>query len=131
MADVEMASEPVPGPSKVATVADESEEIAAEAGTSTSIKQENGDDSAAPAATATTTNGEASDELKAENAGGADGAEGEEEEKEDPNRIPDDACETLYIQNLNEKVRIPGASELLLLDDTRNPSRNEGGGNQS
>jgi RNA recognition motif-containing protein len=31
-----------------------------------------------------------------------------EEKDEDPNKIPDNACETLYIQNLNEKVRIPG-----------------------
>lgn len=30
------------------------------------------------------------------------------EEEEDPNRIPDNACETLYLHNLNEKVRIPG-----------------------
>ena len=28
----------------------------------------------------------------------------------DPNKLPDDACETLYVQNLNEKVRIPGMS---------------------
>lgn len=32
----------------------------------------------------------------------------DEEEEEDPNRVPDNACETLYLQNLNEKVRIPG-----------------------
>lgn len=38
-------------------------------------------------------------------------AEDKEDEKEvDPNAIPDDACVTLYLQNLNEKVRIPGAS---------------------
>lgn len=36
-----------------------------------------------------------------------DGAK-QAEEEEDPNRIPDNACETLYLQNLNEKVRIPG-----------------------
>ena len=28
----------------------------------------------------------------------------------DPNKLPDDACETLYVQNLNEKVRTPGMS---------------------
>jgi hypothetical protein len=28
------------------------------------------------------------------------------EEPEDPNRIPDEALETLYLQNLNESVRI-------------------------
>lgn len=33
----------------------------------------------------------------------------QEEGDEDPNKIPDNACETLYLQNLNEKVRIPGA----------------------
>lgn len=33
----------------------------------------------------------------------------QEEGDEDPNKIPDNACETLYLQNLNEKVRISGA----------------------
>lgn len=32
-----------------------------------------------------------------------------EPEPVDPNKLPDDACETLYIQNLNEKVLLPGA----------------------
>ncbi|EIW67624.1 hypothetical protein TREMEDRAFT_33230 [Tremella mesenterica DSM 1558] len=31
----------------------------------------------------------------------------EEEEEEDPDKIPTNACETLYLQNLNEKVRLP------------------------
>jgi U2 small nuclear ribonucleoprotein B'' len=60
------------------TVADESEEIAAEASTS-----------------AVKTEGE---EIKEE----------VKEEKIDPNALPEDACVTLYLQNLNEKVRIPG-----------------------
>lgn len=36
-----------------------------------------------------------------------------EEKEEDPNKIPDNACETLYIQNLNEKVRIPVMTQTL------------------
>jgi hypothetical protein len=46
----------------------------------------------------------------AEGTGQAEG-EGEGEgdtETVDPNALPKEACETLYIQNLNEKVRIPG-----------------------
>jgi hypothetical protein len=35
------------------------------------------------------------------------------EEPEDPNRIPDEALETLYLQNLNESVRIESQSFLL------------------
>ncbi|ORX37058.1 hypothetical protein BD324DRAFT_673853, partial [Kockovaella imperatae] len=38
-----------------------------------------------------------------------------EEEEKDPNRIPDNACETLYLQNLNEKVRIPVMKDTLSL----------------
>ena len=30
------------------------------------------------------------------------------DDEEDPNKIPDNAVETLYIHNLNESVRIPG-----------------------
>jgi U2 small nuclear ribonucleoprotein B'' len=36
----------------------------------------------------------------------APSANGDDEE-EDPNKVPDDAVETLYIHNLNESVRIP------------------------
>lgn len=36
------------------------------------------------------------------------------EEAEDPNKIPADAIETLYLQNLNESVRIPILKETLL-----------------
>jgi hypothetical protein len=45
----------------------------------------------------------------------APGANGDDEE--DPNKIPDDAVETLYIHNLNESVRIPGEcySQMLVL----------------
>ena len=63
-----------------ATVADESEEIAAEA-SSSSVKPETGAE-------------ESKEEVK--------------EEKVDPNALPEDACVTLYLQNLNEKVKIPG-----------------------
>ncbi|WVQ73528.1 hypothetical protein IAR50_003102 [Cryptococcus sp. DSM 104548] len=53
--------------------------------------------------------------------GGAEASTGEgegvkketEEEEEDPNKIPDDACQTLYLQNLNEKVRIQVMKETL------------------
>jgi hypothetical protein len=84
-----------PTTSLAATVADESEEIKAESsGTSTSAPE--------PTATATATvnenvneNGE-TPEVK--------------EEKPDPNALPEDACVTLYLQNLNEKVQIPGKS---------------------
>jgi hypothetical protein len=82
-----------PTTSLAATVADESEEIKAESsGTSTSAPE--------PTATATVNedvneNGE-TPEVK--------------EEKPDPNALPEDACVTLYLQNLNEKVQIPGKS---------------------
>lgn len=68
-----------PTTSLKATVADESEEIAAEA--SSSVKPEVGAE-------------ESKEEVK--------------EEKVDPNALPEDACVTLYLQNLNEKVKIPG-----------------------
>jgi U2 small nuclear ribonucleoprotein B'' len=71
-----------PTTSLKATVADESEEIAAEA--SSSVKPE-----------------EVKEEVK--------------EEKVDPNALPEDACVTLYLQNLNEKVKIPGQFRFLLL----------------
>ena len=71
-----------PTTSLQATVADESEEIAAEA--SSSVK---------PEAAAE----ESKEEIK--------------EEKVDPNALPEDACVTLYLQNLNEKVKIPGESQ--------------------
>jgi len=70
-----------PTTSLQATVADESEEIAAEA--SSSVK---------PEAAAE----ESKEEIK--------------QEKVDPNALPEDACVTLYLQNLNEKVKIPGES---------------------
>jgi U2 small nuclear ribonucleoprotein B'' len=72
-----------PTTSLKATVADESEEIAAEA--SSSVKPETGAEAE-----------ESKEEVK--------------EEKVDPNALPEDACVTLYLQNLNEKVKIPGQS---------------------
>lgn len=86
---------PQPGPSRTATVADESDEVAAEAGTATT-NGANGTNG---------TSGSNGDAVKAEETkanGDADEAE------EDPDAIPRNACETLYIQNLNEKVQIPG-----------------------
>lgn len=49
---------------------------------------------------------EGKEEVRAEGEGEGEG-EGETETV-DPNALPKEACETLYIQNLNEKVRIPG-----------------------
>ena len=93
-----------------ATVADESEELAVELPVSAPVDE-----------AAITTNG---DETIID--GPADGdvdgdvdmtappkqEEKEEEKVEDPNKLPDDACETLYLQNLNEKVRISGEPSL-------------------
>lgn len=86
-------STPQPGPSRTATVADESEEIAAETGVQVASAGSNGKEGE-----------QQGDSVKTERKEG----EEEEEKEEDPNRIPDNACETLYIQNLNEKVRLPG-----------------------
>ena len=72
-----------PGPSRIAHVSDEKEEIAAE------------EEGTVVQPTSTTET-----EPKEEEGG----------EEIDPNKIPDEACETLYIQNLNEKVRLPGES---------------------
>lgn len=38
------------------------------------------------------------------------GATATEDVVEDPNKLPEDAIETLYVQNLNEAVRIPSTS---------------------
>jgi len=43
-------------------------------------------------------------EMKSPNANGDDA--------EDPNKLPDNAIETLYVHNLNESVRIEGESKL-------------------
>lgn len=87
-----------PSTSLAATVADESEEVAAEA-VAVAPKVEEGTGSAPPLAPTTTTT--TTEEVK--------------EEKVDPNALPEDACVTLYLQNLNEKVRIPGKSKSLLI----------------
>ena len=78
-----------PSTTLAATVADESDEIKAEA---------TGSVTPAPA---TTTTVKEDDERKPS-------ASAEAEAKPDPNALPEDACVTLYLQNLNEKVRIPG-----------------------
>lgn len=84
-----------PSTSLAATVADESEEIAAEAVAVAPKVEESGSAPPPASTTATTT-----EEVK--------------EEKVDPNALPEDACVTLYLQNLNEKVRIPGKMRSLL-----------------
>lgn len=71
-----------PSTSLAATVADESDEIMAEA-SSASI----------PKAEPTEAPTEEKEKV---------------EEKVDPNALPADACVTLYLQNLNEKVKLPG-----------------------
>ena len=76
-----------------ASVADEAEELQAEAGLSSSLPLGPTDP--------------ADGEVKNEN---GDGVDEEEEAEEDPDRLPNDACETLYLQNLNEKVRVEGGS---------------------
>lgn len=92
-----------PSTSLAATVADESEEIKAEA-TAASVT---------PAPENQSTPAPASASIK-EDGDRAPSASVEEEKKVDPNAIPEDACVTLYIQNLNEKVRIPGMSPLII-----------------
>jgi len=89
----------IAGPSRVATVKDEAEEYAS---SSVVVSTANG-------ATANGANGDedAQEEI------GADG-------------LPKDACETLYLHNLNEKVQIDGASAFRGGDDgdgSRSPSR--------
>ena len=98
--DMSQPPQSIPGPSNLAaTVADESEELAAEAGTSTGGA--NGVNAVGNA------QGVPNEETKVEG--------DETEQVEDPNRIPDNACETLYIQNINEKVRIPGTYSIFPL----------------
>lgn len=46
-------------------------------------------------------------------AGGA--ANGEDTEMDDTNALPEDATEVLYIQNLNEKIKIDSKSHLCLV----------------
>lgn len=102
-----------PGPSRQPTISTEAEEAAAEAGFGLAADQALS--SAVPQPGVTSINGEAGvNGAKVQNAGIAvvpenQGQEGGAEEKpKDPNALPEDACETLYIQNLNEKVQIPG-----------------------
>lgn len=87
-----------PSTSLAATVADESEEIKAEAAASVTPAPEN-QSTPTPAPASIKEDGDR-----------APSASVEEEKKVDPNAIPEDACVTLYLQNLNEKVRIPGTS---------------------
>jgi RNA recognition motif-containing protein len=97
-------ADPTPGPSRLPTITSEDEELAAESGIV--VASASGADGADGIKT------EAADEqengaVHGENGAGAE-MKSEEEEKVDPNALPAEACETLYLQNLNEKVRIPG-----------------------
>ncbi|WWD18807.1 hypothetical protein CI109_103262 [Kwoniella shandongensis] len=61
-------------------------------------------------------NGQGADEETSPNADQADGAgdtKPEEEKEDEGPKLPENACETLYLQNLNEKVRIPVIKETL------------------
>ncbi len=92
-----------------ATVADESEELKAELNVTildedVEMKPSINEDGDGPENGDGVEAGEGRHSLKPESETEAEA----EEELQDPKRLPDDACETLYIQNLNEKVRIPG-----------------------
>jgi hypothetical protein len=54
-------------------------------------------------------------EMKSPNANGDDA--------EDPNKLPDNAIETLYVHNLNESVRMEGETSWLLTLDVRLQTR--------
>lgn len=102
-----------PTANKQATVADEEEELKAEIhGGDENETAGDGDVEmkADGVAVDGDVNGNASSEV-------AEVVKEAEVEVEDPDKIPDDACETLYLQNLNEKVRLPGKSLLYLPHD--------------
>lgn len=52
------------------------------------------------------TNGD--DQMQGDGVGRNNEEEEEEEKVINPNALPGDACETLYLQNLNERVQLPG-----------------------
>lgn len=90
-----------PTTSLAATVADEQDEIMAESSASAATS--------APAPTvAPTSTDETAPASEAVDGEKPEGDAEEEEKKVDPNALPEDACVTLYLQNLNEKVRLPG-----------------------
>lgn len=65
------------------------------------------------AAGATDASGDVKMDGPADGAGDATGSAAEGDKEDDglgPDGLPRDATETLYIQNLNEKVKMPGAS---------------------
>jgi hypothetical protein len=76
----------IAGPSRLPTISTEDEEVAAESGV------------AVPPAQPTS-------------AGPTGDLETQPPARPDPNALPESACETLYIQNLNEKVQVEGKSE--------------------
>lgn len=84
------SSSSVPRP----TISSEEDEQAAESGIA--VKVEEDEDASATAIDEPEGDADDKDGIKVE------------EEVVDPNRLPDDACETLYLQNLNERVRLPG-----------------------
>jgi hypothetical protein len=113
-----------PSTSRHATVADESEELAAEAGqtqlqpaqpeaeasASTSNGADNNNNTDAGTTQVPENQQDQNGDANANGNGNGDGQEPPQEPEAvfDPNRLPEDACETLYLQNLNEKVRVPG-----------------------
>jgi hypothetical protein len=99
-----------PTTSLAATVADEQDEIMAESSGAAATASTEQTSASAPAPVS-------ADEAKPADVDGEKpaGDEDDEEKKVDPNAIPEDACVTLYLQNLNEKVRLPGKSDLVYL----------------
>ncbi|KAL7420457.1 hypothetical protein Q5752_004407 [Cryptotrichosporon argae] len=108
------------GPSRIATVADEEEELAAEAGVLVDAAAGEAPDGAVNGAADGTTagaDGTGAEPASEPTAGDVDmneaGEAGEEAAAEPAE--PEDACETLYLQNLNEKVRLSVMKETLAL----------------
>lgn len=76
------------GPSRLPTISTEAEEIAAENGISSQSNDISAPSQSGGSAALTTS--------------------APPETPIDPNALPETACETLYIQNLNEKVQVEG-----------------------
>lgn len=90
------------GPSRLPTITSEAEEQAAESGIVLNGSNTNGVNGNTNGTNGE--NGSGSGTVKKEEVD-----EGNEEDfKVDVNALPDEACVTLYIQNLNEKVGVPG-----------------------
>lgn len=87
------------GPSRLPTISTEDEELAAEAGVSVPFTGSNGE-----------ANGHSIKDEKLEGSTAPEGSPATSVAKPDQDALPEGACETLYIQNLNEKVQVEGQS---------------------